>query len=130
MLARYARIAWTTIASPAAGASLSPDEIRQREAAALIKELGRGATVGLADCGVRYTSEEFAEFVNRLQVSGAGRVSFLIGGPYGLDETVLDRCNHVVSLSPLTFSHQLVRLVLLEQLYRGFSILHGSGYHK
>jgi len=55
---------------------------------------------------------------------------FVIGGPYGLDQKVLAKADLVVSLSPLTFSHQIVRLVLLEQLYRAFTIIRGGDYHK
>lgn len=68
--------------------------------------------------------------IEKWQTSSKGTITFLIGGPYGLDPSILKRADIVLSLSKLTFSHQLVRLTLLEQLYRAFSILHGTDYHK
>ncbi len=65
-----------------------------------------------------------------LQIKSGGTVNFIIGGAYGLDDVILNKADHVLSLSSLTFSHQLVRLILLKQLYRAFTILHGTDYHK
>jgi len=130
LLGRWCRIHWRMLNSPVKSSSLSPDEIRRAESEPIRRELGRGHAIALTDRGRRFTSEEFATHLERLQVSAGGEILFVIGGPYGLDQSVLDRADEQLSLSPLTFSHQLVRLVLLEQLYRGFSILHGTDYHK
>ena len=62
----------------------------------------------------------FAKTIETFQVTSRGTVNFIIGGPHGLDDAVLDKADYVLSLSSLTFSHQLVRLILLEQLYRAF----------
>jgi len=130
LLGRWCRIGWKLLVSPARSVSLSPDEIRRAENDVLLKELGRGYVIALSDKGRSWTSEEFASHLEHLQVIAGGEVTFLIGGPHGLDPAALERADERLSLSPLTFSHQLVRLVLLEQLYRGFSILHGTDYHK
>lgn len=96
----------------------------------MAKELGKGLVVALSDSGKKADSHEFARLLEQWQTRSNGTITFLIGGPFGLDESLLSRADVALSLSPLTFSHQLVRLVLLEQLYRAFSILSGSPYHK
>ncbi len=130
LISRWARIEWVLLPSPKLSASLSPGEIKKTESALLKKESGKGVIIALNDSGQRFDSESFAEFLQQLQSQGGSTLNFLIGGPYGLDASLLADADRVVSLSPLTFSHQLVRIVLAEQLYRGFSILHGSDYHK
>jgi 23S rRNA (pseudouridine1915-N3)-methyltransferase len=130
LLGRWCRLEWDVVPSPRDSAGKSPDEIKKDEAQRLLARVGDGFVVALADCGRSTDSRQFARLIEQWQISSVGRVTFVIGGPYGLDESVLRRAGVVLSLSPLTFSHQLVRLVLLEQLYRGFSILHGTDYHK
>jgi len=130
LLQRWCRLEWQVIPSPHHSTSLSPDEIKRNEARLIKKRLGTGLTVALADSGRSLDSRGFAGLLERFQTVSGGQVTFVIGGPYGLDQSILSAADDVLSLSPLTFSHQLVRLVLLEQLYRGFSILHGTDYHK
>ncbi len=129
LLSRWASVRILTPVVKTA-ASLSPVEVKRLEADALRPHLDDGICIALADTGKTYDSAVFAKTVERYSITGGGRVTFLIGGAYGLDESILSGATEVLSLSPLTFSHQLVRLVLLEQLYRGFSILHGTDYHK
>ena len=76
------------------------------------------------------TSEEFASFLQRKLVEGGSNVSFVIGGSYGLSDALKSRCNTSISLSKLTFLHQMTRLILLEQIYRAFKILNNETYHK
>jgi 23S rRNA (pseudouridine1915-N3)-methyltransferase len=130
LLGRYASIEINNLPSPRATSSLSPVEIMKKEADRFEKELKGGFVIALSDRGKRQDSPGFARLLERIQAHNRGPITFLIGGPYGLHETILKKADLVLSLSELTFSHQLVRLVLLEQLYRGFSILHGSSYHK
>lgn len=110
--------------------SAKPDESRKAESRAILSRLGNGTVIALWDRGERMNSEEFANFVDKVTSRQRGVVTFVIGGAHGLDQRILDRADHRISLSALTFSHQVVRLVLLEQLYRGFTILDGSAYHK
>jgi len=108
----------------------SPAERRRAEAAALLAGLSPdGTTVALTRAG---RSEDSARFARRMATwQQAGRdVTFLIGGAFGLDPTVLARCDARISLSALTLPHELARLVLLEQLYRAATILNGEPYHK
>ena len=79
--------------------------------------------------GESYTSRAFASFVERAMVSGLRRLVFVIGGPYGFSSEVYERARGLVSLSTMTFSHQMVRLFALEQLYRAQTIIRGEPYH-
>ncbi len=130
LLSRFARAESQIIPALRNSASLSPTDLKAREAEAINKTLGSDHLIAFHDRGKKYDSPAFAKMLERLQTDSGGRVTLLIGGAFGLDKTILDRANLVVSLSDLTFSHQLVRLVALEQLYRGFSILAGTAYHK
>ena len=76
------------------------------------------------------TSPEFADFLNKKFVSGGSNISFVIGGSYGLSDELKQRCNDSISLSKMTFLHQMTRLILLEQIYRAFKINRNETYHK
>lgn len=78
----------------------------------------------------QYKSEEFAEYLNKKLVQNNATISFVIGGSYGLSEGLRNRSNDSISLSNLTFTHQMSRLILLEQIYRAFKILNHETYHK
>ncbi|MEW6049987.1 MAG: 23S rRNA (pseudouridine(1915)-N(3))-methyltransferase RlmH [Candidatus Zixiibacteriota bacterium] len=130
LLSKYADMQLVVIPNVKSSASLFPNEIRSREAEKFEKHRGKGLSIALADSGKCMNSPAFARQLDRWHAASGGRIDFLIGGPYGLDARVTGRADACVSLSPMTFSHQLVRLVLLEQLYRAFSILGGTPYHK
>ena len=109
---------------------LQADQQRAKEAAAILKQLAPGDHVVLLDeRGQEYRSVDFAAYLNKLMVGMAKHVVFVIGGPYGFDEQVYQRANGRISLSKMTFSHQMVRLFFVEQLYRAFTILKGEPYH-
>ncbi|HUV31135.1 MAG TPA: 23S rRNA (pseudouridine(1915)-N(3))-methyltransferase RlmH [Acidobacteriota bacterium] len=130
LLSRFARISLTVIPSPKFSSALSPDEIRVRESDLLVRRRKGGYGIALSDRGPTCDSEAFARLIERLQTTSGGRVEFLIGGPHGLADRLVGEADAVLSLSPLTFPHHLVRVILLEQLYRAFTILHRTGYHK
>lgn len=109
--------------------NLTMKEVQNQEAALLLKRLKATDHVVLLDeRGQQFDSIAFAEHLNALE----GRVNhliFVIGGPYGFSEEVYRKAHAKISLSRLTFSHQLVRLIFMEQLYRAFTILKGEPYH-
>ena len=86
--------------------------------------------IGLVERGERFTSERFANFLNGLMERGLKEIVFLIGGADGFGPGWRERCDTVLSLSPLTFSHRLARLVLVEQVYRALSIINNTPYHR
>ncbi len=129
-LSRFAKIKWTIETAPSKSSSLSPFEIKLQEAKLIQKHLSGGTVIALADTGRQYDSLKFAKRLETLLTQSTGELKFIIGGAYGLDKSILEQANEIISLSNLTFSHQIVRLVLLEQLYRALSILKGTDYHK
>lgn len=109
---------------------LSETEQKEAEADLILKNLNDNDHVVLLDeKGREYTSREFAALLERLMSSGRKRTVFVVGGPYGFSQRVYDRGNALMSLSKMTFNHEMVRLFFTEQIYRGVSILHGLPYH-
>ena len=110
--------------------SLSEDEQRRREGEMLLATLSpQDHVVLLDDKGEQYTSVQFAQYVQRSLSRGGKRLVFVVGGPYGFSPDVYARAGGLVSLSRMTFSHQMVRLIFVEQLYRAMTILRGEPYH-
>ncbi len=107
------------------------DLIRAKEAERLRKHIPDGAyVVATAIAGKELTSVEFSEGIGNLGVNGVSHIVFLIGGSIGLDMDLLAEADDRISFSRMTFPHQLMRVVLLEQIYRAFRILKGEPYHK
>jgi 23S rRNA (pseudouridine1915-N3)-methyltransferase len=110
--------------------NLSNQEQKEKEAEQLLSFLeGKNEIYLLDEKGTNYTSQEFARFVEKKQVTGSRELFFIIGGPYGFSERIVKKSTGRISLSKLTFSHQMVRLLFLEQLYRAFTIIRGEPYH-
>lgn len=86
--------------------------------------------IALAIEGRKYNSIEFSNHIKKLMVDGKSSLTLIIGGSTGLDESILCEADSLFSMSDLTFPHQLARVILLEQVYRAFKILHGETYHK
>lgn len=109
--------------------SLSEEQQKVREGELIMKQLTAQDTVILLDeRGKQYRSLEFAKWIEKQQLT-ARRLVFIIGGPYGFSSTIYDRANGKISLSMMTFSHQLVRTIFTEQLYRACTIIKGEPYH-
>lgn len=85
--------------------------------------------VVLDEKGKEYTSREFARFISDKMLASVQRLVFVVGGPYGFSEKVYERANAKISLSKMTFSHEMVRLFFVEQIYRAMTILQGEPYH-
>lgn len=110
--------------------STNPDILRKAEAEKILSKLSDGAFLLLMDeTGKRFNSVEFADFIQKFLMQPTSRLVFLIGGAYGFDQSIYHRAQEKISLSPMTFPHDLARLVTVEQLYRAFSILNNSPYH-
>lgn len=110
--------------------SLSSGMQKEREGEALLRRFREGDCVVLLDEGGReHTSGEFAAFLSRKQQTAARRLVFVAGGPYGFSPAVYAATGERLSLSRMTFSHQMVRLFFVEQLYRAMTILRGEPYH-
>ena len=103
---------------------------KNEEGDRVLKLIKNDYLIGLDLNKKEFTSEEFAEFFNQKLVEGGSSISFVIGGSYGLSENLKKRCNSSISLSKLTYLHQMTRLILLEQIYRAFKILNNETYHK
>ena len=126
----YARFAITTIADVRNTRKLSEAEQKRLEGEAILRLLNDSDHVTLLDeHGSELRSIEFAELVQRRMSSGIKRLVFVIGGPYGFSEAVYQRANSKLSLSKMTYSHQLVRAIFTEQLYRAFTILRNEPYN-
>ena len=110
--------------------TLSEEQQKKSESFLLLSQFQSGDYVVLLDeNGKQFTSVEFSENIEKLMASGNKRIVFVIGGPYGFSQEVYAKANAKMSLSPMTFSHQMVRLIFVEQLYRAFTILKGEPYH-
>ena len=110
--------------------TLSEEQQKKAESFLLLSQLQPSDQVVLLDeRGKSYTSVEFSESLEKGMASGAKRMVFLIGGPYGFAPEVYERANDKLSLSQMTFSHQMIRLLFVEQLYRALTILNHLPYH-
>ena len=129
-LKRYARIEWLET-KPARITKDSPvQRILDLEGDLITKKIqARDYTIALERTGKSFDSEGLAAWIDRLAISHS-RLAFVIGGPLGLSKTVLSKANETLSLSRLTLTHEMSRLVLLEQIYRAFTIINNEKYHK
>jgi len=106
------------------------EAMRDREGERLAKLVAKNSKLILLDeVGEEMTSPAFAEFLGRYRDGGIAELVFTIGGAYGFSDKVRARADRTIALSRMTFTHQMVRVFLLEQIYRGFTILHGEPYH-
>ena len=109
---------------------MSPDEMKNKEGELILKQLEKVDQVVLLDeHGVEYSSVGFSEYLQKQMNAGVRTLAFVIGGAFGFSKEVYAAANHKVSLSQMTFNHQMVRLFFLEQLYRAHTILRHEKYH-
>jgi 23S rRNA (pseudouridine1915-N3)-methyltransferase len=110
--------------------ALTEDQQKSKEAELILKRVNPTDHLILLDeAGTEFTSVQFANYINKRSVSSAANLIFVVGGPYGFDQSVYQRANDKISLSRMTFSHQMVRLFFVEQLYRAYTIIKGEPYH-
>ena len=129
-ISRYAPFSVMEIPELKNASSLSRAQVKEKEGELILGKVTAGDTVILLDeKGKEYTSVEFAREIGKLLAGGGKNIVFVIGGAYGFSDPVYARCDGKLSLSRMTFTHQMVRAVFAEQLYRAFTIIKGEPYH-
>ena len=133
-LSRYCKLDIIEVAdekTPDKASELLEEQIKQKEAERILKYIRDDAyCIALAIEGKKYDSVGFSKHINQLGITGKSNIVFVIGGSLGLHESVLKRSDSKISFSDMTFPHQLMRVILLEQIYRCFRIINGEPYHK
>lgn len=110
--------------------NISEDQQKRTEGAKILSLLDKSDFVVLLDeHGKEYTSMQYSSYIQKRMLSGAKKVVFVIGGPYGFSQEVYDRANDKISLSKMTFNHEMIRLIFTEQLYRAYTIINHEPYH-
>lgn len=129
-ISKYFKVDWVIIPSAKNAASLSAQALKKAEAPLILSQLDKDDYVVLLDeRGKQYTSMELASFLQQKANESHKQLVFLIGGAFGVDDSVANRAQLSWSLSPLVFPHMLVRLILSEQLYRACTIIRNEKYH-
>lgn len=129
-LGRYVRTEWVQVKPTKIKKGRPALDILAAEGESILRNfLSDDYLVALDRSGRAMDSEGLASWIEALSLS-QDRIAFVIGGPLGLSNTVLERAHEILSLSQLTLTHEMSRLLLLEQLYRAFTIIHGEKYHK
>jgi len=110
--------------------NLKSEQIKQKEGELILKNIEKKDFLILLDeKGKEFSSVDFAKFIEKKQISGIKQVAFLIGGAYGFSKDIYNRAISLLSLSKMTYSHQIIRLFFVEQLYRAFTIINKLPYH-
>ncbi|HIW81374.1 MAG TPA: 23S rRNA (pseudouridine(1915)-N(3))-methyltransferase RlmH [Candidatus Acetatifactor stercoripullorum] len=133
-LSRYCRFEILEVAdekTPEGAGSALEEQIKEKEGKRILARIKEDAYVCTLEIGGRkFSSEGFAAYLEKAALSGKSNIVFVIGGSLGLHQSVLDRSDQAVSFSDMTFPHQLMRVILSEQIYRAFRIIHKEPYHK
>ncbi len=133
-LSRYCKLETIEVAdemTPDGAGALELERIREKEAGRILAKIRDGAYVcALEIAGRKLSSEGFAQWMEAAAIGGKSSLTFVIGGSLGLHASVLDRADCSLSFSDMTFPHQLMRIILQEQIYRAFRIINGEPYHK
>lgn len=130
----YCKLTMTELADEQAPEQLSEKElqrVKDKEGARILLRIKEGShVIALDGNGTGWSSEQLADEMQKLSFAGKNQIVFIIGGSNGLSDTVLKRANQKLSFSKMTFPHQMMKLILLEQVYRGYKIQRGEPYHK
>lgn len=129
-ISAFAKINITEVKEGIYGASEKDILLAKQQEALKLKQLTKGYTVALEVGGKSFSSENFAKHLQDIAVKGNSNITFIIGGSYGLDKEFSDSANEKLSFSQFTYPHQMMRVILLEQIYRAFTILNNKTYHK
>ena len=129
-LEHYCKLEYVEIPDIKNAKNLNQAELKKKEGEKILAQVDSSDQLILLDeNGKSFSSIAFSKQLNKWQLQSIKRLHFVIGGAYGFSEAVVQRAQSKISLSPMTFSHQMVRLIFLEQLYRAHTILKGEPYH-
>lgn len=127
---RYAKFSVVILPDVRNSRNMPASTQKQTEGDAILRQIADGDYMVLLDeRGSEMRSVEFAAWLESRLAAGGRRICFVVGGPYGVSKAVQDRADAKISLSRMTFSHQIIRAIFAEQLYRAFSIIHRTPYH-
>lgn len=133
-LGKYCKLEIVEVAdekTPDKASEVMESQIKEKEAEKLIDKLKEDSYIFTLEIkGKKYTSEAFSETIEKLTIQGKSHLTFVIGGSLGLHEKILKLSNQPISFSDMTFPHQLMRVILTEQIYRAFRIMNNEPYHK
>lgn len=133
-LSKYCQLKETEVADekcPEVLSQLEELQVKEKEGQRILSKIkATDYVIALAIEGKQMTSEKLSDHINQLGISGRSDICFIIGGSLGLSEAVLNRADLKLSFSPMTFPHQLMKVILLEQIYRAYRIMKGEPYHK
>ena len=129
-LKHYCRFEEIIISEVKNGGKLTVEELKNKEGKLILNKLSSNEEIILLDNnGESYSSKSLSKFIHQKMLASAKSIVFIVGGAYGFSEEVYSIANRQLSLSKMTFSHQMVRLIFKEQLYRAFTIIRGEKYH-
>lgn len=129
-LKHYFSFQTVVIQTPKSASKFTPDQLKQYEAEQILSFLKPGEKMVLLDeKGSMHTSEDFAQYVQKKLNAGIRNLIFVVGGPFGFAPSVYEACDERISLSKMTLTHQMVRVLFIEQLYRAGTILRNESYH-
>lgn len=119
-----------TIPSLKNASAFDTDKLKEKEGELILKNVSASDYVVLLDeKGKHLSSVEFSSFIEKSMLDSVGNLIFIVGGAFGVSQAVKDRCNLMLALSKMTFSHQMVRLIFIEQVYRAMTIIKNESYH-
>jgi len=129
-LGKYCNYEYLELPAAKLGKKATPKETKAKEEKFILDKLDKSDFLILLDeKGKEFTSNKFGDYLSHHQMIGTKSLIFLIGGAYGFSQSIYERANAKIALSQMTFTHQMVRLIFSEQLYRGFTITKGEKYH-
>jgi len=129
-LKRYVNFELIELPDVKGAKNMSPDELKKREGEIFDKKIKSGDFIVLLDeKGKQFTSREFASFIHNKSLQSTKHLVFIVGGAYGFSEKMYQTAHSKISLSKMTFSHQIIRVIFMEQFYRAYTIINGDPYH-
>jgi len=130
-IAKYTGLEWVPLRPEKITPKCDVNKIKELEGQRILQQIEKGDfVVALDGSGMEINSEQFSEFIQDKMLAGIKYLTFIIGGTLGLSDDLLQRAHIKLSLSRMTLTHEMARLILLEQIYRGFTIIKNEKYHK